>query len=113
MRCMLPSSIPSTTQVGGLAAGVACHTWLGWACLQAAPGVRLCCLVRQTPQSLLAFIAYLAALSSLAVVGRAGASVGAAHSLVPPPARRVPAKHRHLLPLLRQLIGEHKGRQLC
>ena len=75
------------------------------------PGVPLCRLVWQAPQSVPPVIAYLATLSSLDAVGRAGASVGAAHSLVPPPARRVPAKHRHLLPLLRQLIGERKGRR--
>lgn len=46
-------------------------------------------------------------------VGRAGACFGAVHSLVPPPARRVPAKHRHLLPLLKRLIGAPVAAPCC
>lgn len=42
-------------------------------------------------------------------VGRTGASFGAVHSTVPPPAKRVPARQRHLLPLLSRLIGEGAG----
>ncbi|PSC73504.1 telomerase reverse transcriptase [Micractinium conductrix] len=37
-------------------------------------------------------------------VGRAGSSYAAVQSTVPPRPRRVPARHRHLLPLLRRLL---------
>jgi hypothetical protein len=39
-------------------------------------------------------------------VGRPGNAYVAAHRALPPAPKRIPARHRHLLPLMQKILGE-------